>query len=111
MEPHVPAGADLGARPAHPDLIDALDERGVQPGRALDVGCGTGDNAIELARRGFDVTAIDVAERAPDMARSKAAAAEVSVDFRLCDITARSTDLDGPLAFIVDRGAADVTVR
>jgi 2-polyprenyl-3-methyl-5-hydroxy-6-metoxy-1,4-benzoquinol methylase len=49
---------------ADPVLVRALDDRRVRgPGRALDVGCGTGDNAIELANRGFEVTAIDIAER------------------------------------------------
>jgi 2-polyprenyl-3-methyl-5-hydroxy-6-metoxy-1,4-benzoquinol methylase len=65
-------------------LLRALDDRLVQgPGRALDVGCGTGDNAIELAVRGFEVTAIDIADRPLSMAREKAAAAGVAVEFRL----------------------------
>src|SRR5687768_6526191 len=38
-----------------------LDGRGK---RAIDVGCGLGDNAEELARRGFDVTAFDVSKTA-----------------------------------------------
>src|SRR4051812_32598289 len=40
-------------------------------GRVLDVGCGTGDNAIFLARRGFDVVGIDLAERAIERAIEK----------------------------------------
>src|ERR1044071_2320167 len=42
-------------------------------GRVLDVSCGTGDNAIFLAGRGFDVVAIDSAERAIERATAKIA--------------------------------------
>jgi SAM-dependent methyltransferase len=87
-----------------PVLVRALDDRLVQgPGRALDVGCGTGDNAIELAARGFEVTAIDIADRPLAIAREKAAAAGVAVDFRLADVT-RVGQLGGAFDLIVDRG-------
>lgn len=49
---------------ADPFLVEALDARRIRgAGRALDVGCRTGDNAIELAGRGFQLTAIDIADR------------------------------------------------
>jgi SAM-dependent methyltransferase len=51
----------------------------VQPGRALDVGCGEGADAVWLASRGWDVTALDVSTVALDRGRSEAAAAGVSV--------------------------------
>lgn len=89
---------------ADPTLLRALDDRGIAgPGRALDVGCGTGDNAIELARRGFEVSAIDVAERALARAREKADRAGLRVEFRLADVT-RLDDDEGPFDLIVDRG-------
>lgn len=50
-------------------------------GRALDVGCGNGRNAIYLARQGFQVDAIDLSKTAVDWARSNAAAAGMPVDF------------------------------
>jgi SAM-dependent methyltransferase len=87
-----------------PVLVRALDDRRVQgPGRALDVGCGTGDNAIELAARGFEVTAIDIADRPLAMAREKAAAAGVTVEFRRADVT-RLGQLGGAFDLVVDRG-------
>ena len=43
----------------------------VKPCRALELGCGTGTNAIWLARQGFKVTAIDLSETALDQARKK----------------------------------------
>jgi SAM-dependent methyltransferase len=87
-----------------PVLVRTLDDRLVQgPGRALDVGCGTGDDAIELAGRGFEVTAIDIADRPLAIARQKADAAGVAVEFRLADVT-RLGQLGGAFDLIVDRG-------
>ena len=89
---------------ADPVLVRALDDRRVRgPGRVLDVGCGTGDNAIELARRGFEVTAIDIAARPLAMAREKARAAGVAVDLRRADVT-RLGPMGGGFDLIVDRG-------
>jgi SAM-dependent methyltransferase len=48
----------------HPLLVQWLDAAGPEPGRALVVACGLGDDAEELARRGFDVTAFDLAPSA-----------------------------------------------
>ncbi len=55
--------------------------------RILDIGCGTGRHAIELARRGYRVTGIDLAEGQLRRAREKATAASVTVDFQRCDAT------------------------
>lgn len=89
---------------ADPTLIAALDERGLHgPGRALDIGCGTGDNAIALAARGFEVTGIDIAERALDAARAKARTAGLDITFIRADITATDA-LTGTFDVVVDRG-------
>lgn len=52
---------------------------GLAPGRALDVGCGEGADAVWLARRGWDVTALDVSQVALDRARMHAADAGATV--------------------------------
>src|SRR5690349_19886130 len=49
------------------------------PGRALDVGCGEGADAVWLAARGWRVTALDVSEVALDRAAQHARAAVVEV--------------------------------
>ncbi len=55
--------------------------------RILDIGCGTGRHAIELAQRGYRVTGFDLSESQLRRAREKAAAAGVSVDFQRRDAT------------------------
>src|SRR6266480_289721 len=52
----------------------------LNPGRALDVGCGEGADAIWLARRGWTVTAIDISEVAVTRAREAAELAGVAVE-------------------------------
>lgn len=52
----------------------------IAPGRALDVGCGNGRNAIFLARRGFDVDAVDFSDSAVAWAREEVARAALPVD-------------------------------
>jgi SAM-dependent methyltransferase len=56
------------------------------PGRALDVGCGEGADAIWLAQRGWAVTAIDVSEVAVRRAREAARAAGVCVEWVCADV-------------------------
>jgi SAM-dependent methyltransferase len=61
-DPSIIPWADL--RP-NPNLVDWLDQQHVVgPGKALKVGCGVGDDAEELARRGFETTAFDISQTA-----------------------------------------------
>jgi methyl halide transferase len=84
------------------ELVHAL-AAGLLPGKsALEFGCGTGTNAIEFARRGVRVTAVDLVEVAIDKARAKARRAGVTVDFRVGDLT--QLDLGGPYDILFDLG-------
>jgi SAM-dependent methyltransferase len=56
---------------------------GLEPGRALDVGCGEGADAVWLAGRGWEVTALDVSQVALDRAAAAARAAGVHVRWLL----------------------------
>lgn len=60
-------------RAPNANLTDWLDEKPFEGAgrRALVIGCGLGDDAEELARRGFEVTAIDVSKHAIEMARER----------------------------------------
>jgi SAM-dependent methyltransferase len=90
---------DSGISP--PELIQFMEEH--QPGRALDLGCGTGTNAIELAKWGWQVTGVDFAKRAVRTARSKAKSAGVNTDFRCADVS-KLPGISGPFDLILDIG-------
>src|SRR5262249_17946996 len=80
-----------------------LQEARIQPCRALELGCGTGNNAILLAQQGFDVTAVDISQVGLDKAAAKAQEAGVRVRFLRSDAL-ELPDLGGPFAFVFDRG-------
>ncbi|MGZ4754758.1 MAG: class I SAM-dependent methyltransferase [Acidimicrobiia bacterium] len=52
-------------------------------GKLLEVGCGIGVDSIQLAKCGFDVTAVDLTENALEVAREFAKRSGVTIDFRL----------------------------
>lgn len=56
------------------------------PGQALDVGCGTGRDAVYLAQRGWKVTAVDAARQALSAAQQRADASAVEVDWVRGDV-------------------------
>ena len=84
------------------ELVRHLDA-GTLPGKTfLEIGCGTGTNAIELARRGYRVTAVDYVVQPVQLARTKAQAVGAKIDFRVAD--ALRDDLGGPYDVMFDRG-------
>jgi len=56
------------------------------PGRALDLGCGTGTSSLALAKAGWQVTGIDFAPRAIRLAKRKARLAGLTLDFLVGDV-------------------------
>jgi SAM-dependent methyltransferase len=75
------------------------------PGTALDLGCGTGDNSIYLAKHGWKVTGVDFVAKAVDKAKAKAPANKVDVNFARADVTRLSTEGVGSnFDLIVDNG-------
>ena len=60
----------------------------VEPGRALDMGCGDGSNAVWLAKRGWRVTGVDFSRKAVQAGRRNAAAAGAEVEFIVADAAA-----------------------
>ena len=100
-------GLAVWRRPTPPaDLVALVEGPSPLPvGRALDLGCGTGTDAIYLATQGWDVTGIDAVPKALATARRDATAAGVAPRFFQGDVT-RLHELgvgDG-YALIVDFG-------
>lgn len=71
---------------AEPNRRFAAEVGDLAPGRALDLACGEGRNAVWLAERGWTVTAVDFSDVALEKARRLAAARDVDVDWVLADV-------------------------
>src|SRR6188474_3279214 len=78
---HGPAPWDVGPQPA---IVRVASEGGFS-GAVLDAGCGTGENALEVASLGLSVLGVDVAETALAIARAKAADRGIKVEFAAAD--------------------------
>lgn len=70
-----------------PFFTRILDSNIIPPGKALDLGTGTGSKAIELTKRGFDVTAIDISPTAIKHSEAKARKEQVKIKFIVTDVT------------------------
>jgi SAM-dependent methyltransferase len=85
------------------NLVDMVKRWPVKPCRALEVGCGTGTDAIWLAKKGFSVTGVDVSDIPINIANEQAKKAKVAVGFMVKDFL--SEEIGGkPFDFIFDRG-------
>lgn len=78
---------------------------GDKTARILDIGCGTGRHAIELARRGYAVVGVDLAEAQLRRAGEKAAALGLRVDFRRHDARSLPFCEEFDLAVMLCEGA------
>lgn len=72
--------------PPHPVLEDEI--AGLEPGTALDAGSGEGAEALWLAHRGWDVTAVDISGAALARAASRAGTGVPSIAWIEADLTA-----------------------
>ena len=85
------------------NLIETVTENNISICKALDVGCGTGDNCIWLAQKGFSVIGTDVSEIAIEKAIEKASNANVQCDFIVVDFLRNQIE-GATFGFIFDRG-------
>src|ERR1700739_4168199 len=86
------------------NLVEGTGDTSALPaGTALDLGCGTGDSSIYLARHGWKVTGVDFVPRALDKARAKAA--DLAINFVQADVTRLSqAGIGADFRLIVDNG-------
>ncbi|MFE5735790.1 class I SAM-dependent methyltransferase [Streptomyces celluloflavus] len=92
---------------AKPDesLASYLDRNLLAPGRALDLGCGPGRNALHLASLGFRVDAVDLSPVAIGWAGERAREADADIRFQCGDIfDLTAAELGGPYDLIYDSG-------
>lgn len=90
---------DTGISP--PELMSFIKHH--SPGIALDMGCGTGTNAISLAAHGWQVTGIDFIGSAIHAARRKARRAKLKIEFVQADIVQLDM-INKSFDFILDIG-------
>jgi len=83
-------------------LKQVVESGTVRPCRIVELGCGTGTDAVYLAGKGCDVTAIDIAPTALRLAEKKAQKASVKVRWLLADVL-RLPELE-PFDCLYDRG-------
>jgi cyclopropane fatty-acyl-phospholipid synthase-like methyltransferase len=97
----------------HPPFADKLLElvareengQGQPYGPALDLGTGSGVWGVQLAQRGWDVTGVDIVEKALRRARDRAEAAEVDVRLVHGDVTAlRESEVGTGYRLVLDTG-------
>lgn len=75
---------DIG-RP-QPVFVKLFRDGVIKRGRVLDVGCGTGENSLFLAKGGCAVTGVDIVPRAIKLAREKATERRLHVRFSVCNV-------------------------
>ena len=90
---------DTGVSP--PELFDFIKNN--PPGRAIDIGCGTGTNVITLAQAGWRVTGVDFAPRAIKIARQKLQRSGMQANVLVADVTNLS-GIAGPFDLALDLG-------
>ena len=90
-----------------PLLVNFVTAGRVPPTRTLEIGAGTGTNALWLAERGFEVLGIDVAPHAIERATAKLDGRNLNCGFRTLDFLLASPP-EAPFHFVFDRGCFHV---
>ncbi|MBA3859965.1 MAG: class I SAM-dependent methyltransferase [Cyanobacteria bacterium PR.3.49] len=97
---------DIGT-PA-PELQEAFAELDMAGKPVLEIGCGTGTNAIWMAQQKCNVVATDISPTAIEQAKEKAVSAKVEVKFSVADIIEAPAVQPGSVDFVFDRGVFHV---
>jgi SAM-dependent methyltransferase len=84
-------------------LMELVESGRIQPCRTLDLCCGAGTNPIYLAKRGFDVTAMDVSDGAVKLSKERAHKEKLEVNLLVGSFLALPFK-DGRFEFVFDMG-------
>ena len=84
----------------NPHVVEWLEREAPPPGRVLDIGCGLGDTAEDLARRGFSVVAFDVSPSAIDATRRRFP--ESRVNYRVADLLRLPAHFAGAFDLVIE---------
>jgi 2-polyprenyl-3-methyl-5-hydroxy-6-metoxy-1,4-benzoquinol methylase len=85
------------------NLIQTVTSTPIKPCKAVDIGCGTGDNVISLAQQGFHIIGIDTSELAIQKAKEKASHADAKCNFMVGNFLTSKVE-GAPFGFVFDRG-------
>lgn len=102
--PFVPISWIFGSPHEIKEYTQLVENGGIPVGRAIDLGCGEGSNAIYLAQNGFDVTGVDFSPNAIRRAAINSQTAGVEVNFIVEDLT-NIHHVSGTFDLLVDFGA------
>lgn len=84
VSPKIISPKNIIAIPFHSEVLEAMES--LSPGKALDLGCGQGRNALFLAQHGFEVTAVDQNELALEILQSIVEQEDLEMTVGLYDI-------------------------
>jgi SAM-dependent methyltransferase len=85
------------------ELVEYFNSLQSPPKRVLEVGCGTGTNAIWMSEQGCEVTATDISPTAIDLAKAKAENSK-KIQFAVSDIVQMLPVPSNSVDFVFDRG-------
>lgn len=88
-------------------LVEFVRTHSLARGRALDIGCGTGTNALWLAGQGLTVLGVDISPIAVGRARAKATDPSLDCRFENTDFLSQNIDA-APFGFVFDLGCFHV---
>lgn len=93
---------------AAPELTAYFSRVSTIPKSVLELGCGTGTNAIWMVQQGCKVVATDISPTAIEWAQNKAKSAGVNVEFKVSDICKENPVVPNSVDFVFDRGVFHV---
>ena len=84
------------------ELVELIEKGRIKPCKAIDLGCGTGNYALYLAERGFEMTGVDSSPSAIQIAKDNAKKRNLECDFLEMDVLGDFGKIQGTFDFVYD---------